>query len=128
MQPAQISVRRAIWTGKVVVTAPPLAALLAGAAFFYFYVVTDLSVWVLCLVSVVAPLASGWLWWSFASPRWRVWALERVEDWDGLMAEAVGSGVLCSPGHWVERTEIRTRTVRERERGVGWSSARPAAP
>ena len=120
MQPAPISVRRAIWTGKAVVTAPLPIALLAGAAFFYVYVVTDLSLWVLGLVSVVPPLAFGWLWWSFAAPRWRVWALERVEDWDELMVRAVSSGILVPPGHWFERTEIRTHNVREKERRLGW--------
>ena len=79
----------------------------------------ELTGWV-ALASIFAPIAVGWLWWSFALPRWRVWALERVEDWDELIDQAVTYGLMWPPGHSFEKTEIKPQRIREREREVGW--------
>ena len=56
----------------------------------------------------------AWLTWSILTPRWRVWAYERVQDIEGLKRLAVKAGVICPEGHFFQRTEIRPPELRRR--------------
>ena len=41
------------------------------------------------IIAAFLPIVIGWLWWSIALPRWRVWALERVDDPEALLIQAI---------------------------------------
>ncbi len=60
------------------------------------------------------PLA--WLCWSILTPRWRLWAYERVANLDELKRLAVAESVIWPDGHIFERTEIRPSSLRKRLR------------
>jgi hypothetical protein len=62
--------------------------------------------------AVCWPLA--WLTWSFLTPRWRLWAYERVDDIDELKRLAVIERVLWPDGHIFQRTEIAPGWLREK--------------
>lgn len=66
------------------------------------------------------PLAfvAGWGWWSWSLPRWRVWALEHVEDLDALMQQAIAEKLIWPLGHPLEKTEIKPAALRAREEAI----------
>jgi len=57
------------------------------------------------------PLA--WLAWSILTPRWRVWAYQRVSDLNALKQDAVAARVIWPEGHIFERTELRPPRLRK---------------
>lgn len=64
----------------------------------------------------VAGLAAGWVWWSFAAPRWRLWAYQRVSDLEQLEQLAVADKLVWPISHPLTRTELRTGDLKERLR------------
>lgn len=83
--------------------------------------------------AAVAFLASwplAWLSWSLLVPRWRVWAYERVEDLDELKWRGVSAGLIWRDGHFLERTEIRSKQQgqRIRELEAAWEAKRRREP
>jgi len=106
--------------GVAVVNGPVWVLLFGGmGAAIAFGDGLGLTGW-LGLASVAGPILPAWAWWSVALPRWRVWALEHVDDREALIDRAVASRLMWPPGHVFEWTEVRPRSVRERERLVGW--------
>lgn len=75
---------------------------------------------------VFSPLAIpvgsllGWLWWSFSIPRWRLWAMRRVEDLSALHQAAWRAQLEWPKGHFFERTEFKPHryTLDEHELSV----------
>jgi hypothetical protein len=70
----------------------------------------------LAVLGFVIGWPGAWLAWSLLTPRWRVWAYERVSDLDELKRLAVEAKILWPEGHALERTEIRPAAIRERLR------------
>lgn len=62
---------------------------------------------VVAVAVVIGPPAIAWLWWSFAVPRWRHWALSRGADPDDLQALGQAQGLVWPKGSFLERTEFR---------------------
>jgi hypothetical protein len=60
-------------------------------------------------LSVLLGIVAAWVWWSFQVPRWRIWALQHVDDIETLHQRAVQVGIEWSYGSVFERTEIKTR-------------------
>ena len=100
----------AVAVGTLVVNLP-VFALLFGPAFAATSVGRD------DLLLVVLPLsfAAAWGWWSFAVPRWRLWAYERVESTSEVHQKAVAAGLLWPRGSFLERTEIKSAGQRQRQ-------------
>ena len=69
---------------------------------------------------IVAAIASIWLWWSFSSPRWYLWALENTNDRSLLEFGAIRAQFLGNPhtriGRFFARTAICTPKLRARYR------------
>ena len=107
MSTNDLSVKKAIVIGLIVVNGPVFALLAAGAILGVTAgggVVTTASI-----AAFVAGLGLAWLWWSLAVPRWRAWAQRRGADPAGLQkwGEIVG---LVWPKGWIfERTELPPR-------------------
>jgi hypothetical protein len=65
-----------------------------------------------------AEFVAAWLWWSINVTKWRLWALERADNWEELERQAIQDGLiwdgrsLC--GRIFGRTEIWSRKDRER--------------
>jgi len=62
--------------------------------------------------ALVVSWPFAWLAWSILTPRWRLWAYERVSDLDVLKQAAVEARVIWPEGHIFERTEIRPPSLR----------------
>lgn len=114
-QQAHMSLAQAILAGQLLVNVPtlllifgaPLAGFVAARSF-----APQLGLSWLCIVAGAALLVGcgiGWLWWSFAIPRWRRWALRRgvppaeLQKWGVLT-------FLVWPRGWIfEKTEFRLK-------------------
>ncbi len=131
----QAAVDAAAWyvSGPVLVImlAPALGALAlglaAGAPFSAFWPVAG-------MVLIVSWLLA-WLAWSILTPRWRLWAYERVDDIDELKRIALADRVLWPEGHIIHRSELAPPVLRaklamiEAERqAAAEMRARAAAP
>ena len=67
------------------------------------------------LIVFIFGITLSWLYWSFAIPKWRVWAYKNVakKEWEDLMWAAVDAKLIWTPGHAFEATEIRDEEARE---------------
>jgi hypothetical protein len=72
------------------------------------------------------PFALGWAWWAYSAPRWRLWAMECVEDWDELSALALKSMLiwpdqpltrLAAKSEFVTAEILRKKLELEQKRG-----------
>jgi len=100
-----VSVYEAVERGQALVNRPVkmiMAGVGAIGAFLLF--VLDLGP-VGFFVMLSAPFVA-WIWWSYAAPRWRHWALTRGADPDNLQKAAERARLLWPRGHFLERTEF----------------------
>jgi hypothetical protein len=132
-----LTIGKAILIGELVVNIPALALLLASLVGFGSWMEDSLPFlapghhdksWqgrliefglVLCLFTVATAI--GWLWWSLALPRWRLWALRRVNDPFALRGAAIGASLMYPSKGWgrlFARTEIQSRADREEEQAI----------
>jgi hypothetical protein len=114
-----ISVSRAVWTGLLTVNGPVLL-LLVGPLYSFGLLVERSAVsrahnWVGVVIFALG-FALAWLWWSLSVPRWRVWAYERVQDIPLVKERAVAVGLTWPSGHRFGKTEIKSRSLAQRER------------
>jgi len=67
------------------------------------------------IIAFIIGFILSWLYWSFAIPKWRIWAYKNVEkkEWEDLMWAAVDAHLVWEPGHPFEATEIRNETETE---------------
>lgn len=110
-----LSVGKAILIGHLMVNLPVMViilcaagigALLAGLAGL---IEPALARWFWAIVSIAVIAGSGcaWLWWSFAVPRWRKWALQNGAPADRLQKWAVATGLVWPKGWIFEKTESK---------------------
>jgi hypothetical protein len=63
------------------------------------------------------PLA--WLYWSVAVPKWKMWAYPRVDNVAELKKSAIRASLIWPDGSVFNKTEIKTKKWREREKFYG---------
>jgi hypothetical protein len=123
--PRSVAVTGALLAGTLFVNVPVVAASVAGwAAALTVYGWSGLSGWRLIflgLTLVALGHVASWAWWAFTLPRWRVWALERVQDQRALIRESVRWKLMWPPGHEYEKTEVQSESLESREREGGWN-------
>lgn len=64
-------------------------------------------------IAIALGIAAGWLWWSVAAPRWRLWAYRQVNDLELLEQLAVADKLVWPVGHPFTRTELRFGSLGE---------------
>jgi hypothetical protein len=72
------------------------------------------------VIAVVLAFIASWLWWSFATPRWLLWAMRRVADPIALKRAATGS-ILWSDQQWggfFNSTQWRSAAMKDEERDI----------
>jgi hypothetical protein len=121
-QPPAISVEAAIRRGLLYVNGPVVllmfAPMLLSLALFNRMTRafgSDTYAFITFCVIFVVGFVLAWLWWSYAVPRWRLWAYERVEDIAALKVRAVQVGLTWPDGHVFERTEFKSATAAKRQ-------------
>lgn len=115
-----VSVKQALWRGActvnlpilVIIVAPWLLTLYMTAEVLKTAGIPSFLTTILLVLSLFnIPLA--WLWWSYAIPKWKLWAYARAEDVDTLKHAAVDVGLIWPDGHIFEKTEICSQDVRK---------------
>ncbi len=104
----KISVGKAIGVGWLWVNLPVLA-LIFGVPAIIFWLASqmDISSW-LPLMSLALGIGLAWLWWSLAVPRWRLWAIRRVNNLYLLQQGAIRAQLVWPHGSIYENTEIKS--------------------
>jgi hypothetical protein len=65
---------------------------------------------------VLLPVLPAWLWWSFAVPKWRLWALRNVDNWQLLEELAIKEKLIWPRRSIFNLTEITTSAQKALER------------
>jgi hypothetical protein len=114
--------RKSVWYcliyGHAIATFPAL--LIIGAGFFVFIFPMaeasagsrDISTLLVLMGAPLVPFTIGSLWWSFALPHWRIWALRTVDKWPELERLAVMTGLVWPRGWIFEKTEFKSAEQR----------------
>jgi hypothetical protein len=61
----------------------------------------------------IFSIPTAWLYWSYAVPKWKLWAYSRVDDLERLKKEAIEIGLIWPDGSIFEKTEICSKTMRQ---------------
>jgi hypothetical protein len=103
LNPAEpLNARRAVQRGSLLINGP--VSVIMAAGFLTGALVFGNSP--LALVPGAAGFVAAWLWWSYATPRWRRWALRRGVDPEQL--QRLAEFKLVWPKGWfLEKTEFR---------------------
>lgn len=104
-----VSPREAVTLGKRVIYGPFVPIYLLHGAAMWYAVGQELVLPLLALL--VSMLVTPWLWWSYATPRWRRWAHARGADPDRLQQLAEREKLVWPRGHIFERTEFSVREL-----------------
>ena len=117
-----ISVGRAIARGLLYVNGPVVLLIFGPSGICFLEHVrlaailgSDLKAIVLVGTVFLGGVVAAWLWWSYAVPRWRIWAYERVDDLPNLKRRAVEVGLTWPDGHFFEKTEFKSRSQIQRQ-------------
>jgi hypothetical protein len=96
------------------------ASLTLGWCAVHLHIGEALSNSLAALAGVVglAAIPAAWLWWSYTVPKWRIWALQSVDDWPELEGQAIEAGLIWQRGSSFEKTEIKSPAERELERAL----------
>lgn len=109
----QVSVEAALHRGNLLLKIIPMGIFFLSMALnMAFCSIRMLPIWSMA-VGFPAGGVAAWLWWSFASTRWQIWAFTHVRNIRELMDLAVKDKLVWPEGSWFGRTEIRTRAQRD---------------
>jgi hypothetical protein len=67
----------------------------------------DSNAW-LPLAGFLVGFVLAWVWWSFATPKWRLWAIRRVDNLYNLHIQAVRAQLVWPHGSIYEHTEFKS--------------------
>ena len=115
----RLTVERAVGRGVLTVNGP-VRALLIMPALTAFAVGTVMNgrqaAWTWASIAFAMSWPIAWLTWSILTPRWRLWAYQRVDDLQTLKQRAVDQGLIWPEGWIFEKTEIASSTLRKQLR------------
>jgi len=99
--PSGLTAGKAVLVGHLLVNVPVLVIMLG------FILVGRIFASTLSFIFLIIGFVLAWLWWSFAVPRWRRWALRNGAPADRLHKLAVATGLVWSKGSIFEKTEFK---------------------
>lgn len=67
---------------------------------------------------ILAAIILGWLYWSLAITKWRIWAFENVRNVHELKQRAIKEKLIWKDGNIFGKTEIRTAAEKEKLRSL----------
>jgi len=112
------SIKSVLFIGRFFVTIPVILIMILTPILSLLVVINYLGtsyVTVAIIVGAILSQFTGWIWWSFTIPIWRVWAYSntRKEDWQKLTDKAIQGLLIWPENHKYEKTEIRTSKQKE---------------
>lgn len=118
------SIKEVILWGQIFINIPSIAIAFSLVIFSFNFEYLFLNepfnlhfAWriLIVIIAFILGILLSWLYWSFAVPKWRVWAYKNVRkrEWEDLMWAAVDAKLVWEPGHPFEATEIRNEEENE---------------
>lgn len=108
-----VTVNKALRRGQFIINVPVSLIIFSVLGLCIFLSANKLAPGYFILIGIVlAPLA-GWIYWSFAITRWRIWAFTNVDSVNELRLRAISGKLIWPDGHIFEKTEIRTKQQKE---------------
>ena len=112
-----LTARTAVWRGHCFITAPVFLIMFGLWALALRLLrlapkgpgPSVIGVVAIAAALVIGPPALAWVWWAYATPRWRRWALGQGVDPGELQARAQAQNLVWPKGHVFEKTEFRSR-------------------
>jgi len=59
-------------------------------------------------LALIPSIIMAWIWWSWALPKWRLWAVKQVDDVELLFDKAIQAQLMWPVGHFFQKTEINS--------------------
>lgn len=111
-----VTVNAALRRGHFLVNGPVVILLLAGFLTLAYAInlvpagggLEDFAKLIAAPVGMILAIVPAWIWWSVTVPKWRLWALENVDDWPKLKRRAIATGLIWPDGSIFARTEIKS--------------------
>jgi hypothetical protein len=108
-QEAFFSEKRAIYYGLLFINGPVILLILGIPTVSLFVLAIYKTSPVVILFGFLVGFVLAWLWWSFATPRWRIWAMLRVDNIYLLHRAAVNAQLTWPRDHLFEHTELKSQ-------------------
>lgn len=103
----QVTVKKAIRKGQIMVNLPSLSIMIIGSVFsimlFFFDIHKAIPIIALLSSLIILP----WLYWSFAIVQWRIWAFSNVRNVHELKRQAIERKLIWPDKSIFNKTEIR---------------------
>ena len=121
----KVSNRRALWVGTLWVNGLVMGIFLGGVELGFDVgeltghkatFADDPVTAAITLALIPTTFVSAWLAWSITVPKWRLWALERVDNWAALEARAIAIGLIWNDRTWIGRIFARTEIWSAKDR------------
>ena len=68
--------------------------------------------------AIIPSILLAWVWWSWALPKWRLWAVKRVDDIELLFNKAIQAQLMWPAGHFFQKTEINSAKQKDELRRI----------
>ena len=108
-----VSVKQALKKGQVSVTIPVFIIMFTVmCSLFYFSSVKVIPFYFTPLSFIIGPFC-GWIFWSFAIVKWKLWAFKNVRNRHELKQKSIRAGLIWGDESFFNKTEIWTKFQRE---------------
>lgn len=104
----KISVKKAVFLGFLFINVPVLLLIFGPITVSLLLAIRDLLPAWIPLVSFPFGIGLAWCWWSITTPKWRLWALRRVDNLYKLHQQAMKAQLVWPHGSIYENTEFKS--------------------
>jgi hypothetical protein len=109
-----VSVDDAIQKGSRMVVYPRVVLFFISLALAAFFTATDRAPGWYIILGAGGGFVIGWLYWTIAVTRWRLWAFDNVRNVHELQKRAVKEGIIAEDGSFWDGTIIKTSNDRQK--------------
>lgn len=101
-----VTVKQALTKGQITVNIPVFIIMFGViCCLFYFSAIKEIPFYFTPLSFVIGPFC-GWIYWSFAIVKWKLWAFKKVRNKNELKEKAIRIGLIWPDNSFFNKTEI----------------------
>lgn len=109
----RVTVKQALKKGQITVNIPVFIIMFGVmCSLFYFSSIKRIPFYFTPLSFVIGPFC-GWIFWSFAIVKWKLWAFKNVRNRHELKQKAIRVGLIWNDDSFFNKTEIWTKFQKE---------------
>ena len=112
----EIEFNKVLNKGQLFINFPVMIVMFGFMGISYYLSKIDFITKPIMIVGFVVSFILGWLVWSFAIAKWRIWAFEKIDIkfHSKLKDDAIKAKLIWPDGHIFEKTEIRNQFQKEK--------------